>query len=297
MKKLIVVFLALTLVAVGTAGAQDTGKMLKELKSLIQKNSAEIQGLKAQLKAKDQIIASQEAKLKSLEGKTAQMDTIDQRIETIIREEKIVPAKEPRGEFGLLFGGQSGVYRHGADYLMGGFYDPVILAKDPLFGQRLSGHIMATFSRSDRQYELTPSLSTVGAAFGIPVGSGNNPFAQRQGVNVDVETLSVILGTKYRIESLGKVKPYMAGGLGLYVFGMDLDNDYVMGQVPSVPELDSRGYPAGNADLEWGVNFGGGVEYQITDLIAVGFDGRYNWTTGNKKTDFGTYCGFVSFNF
>ncbi|MEW6360383.1 MAG: hypothetical protein AB1696_28890 [Planctomycetota bacterium] len=264
---------------------------------MIQKNTDEIQNLKRTVSEKDKVIAAQETKIRVLEGQAAKIDSIDAKIESIQEVEREAAAAGPRGEFGLLFGGQSSVYNQGGDFLMGGFYDPVILAKDPYFGNRLSGHIMATFSRQDRKYDLDPTLGSVAAAIGIPPGSGQNPFLHRDNVTVDVETLSLILGAKYRVETLGKIKPFMAGGLGMYVFAMDLDNDYVMGQVPAVPQLNARGYPAGNADLEWGVNFGGGVEYQITDLIGVGFDGRYNWTTGGKKTDFGTYCGFLSFNF
>ena len=136
---------------------------------------------------------------------------------------------------------------------------------------------------------LGPLLDTLGVE--------PNPFRHQEQVTVDVETLSLILGAKYRVETLGKIKPYMAGGLGMYVFAMDLENDFTVGQITPAAELRQHGYPAGNADLEWGVNFGGGVEYQLSDLLAIGFDSRMNWTTGGRKTDFGTFAGFVSFNF
>ncbi|NOZ20936.1 MAG: outer membrane beta-barrel protein [Planctomycetes bacterium] len=298
MKKRVIVCLALLAIAGSNVVAQDVAKTLQELKSLIQKNTNEIQNLKKTVAEKDRVIAAQSAKIKALEGQTDKIASINAKIDSITEVEKAAAAPVPRGEFGLLFGGQSSVYKQGGGFLMGGFYDPVILAKDPILGNRLSGHIMATFSRQDRKYDLDPTLGPIGTALGgIPPGSGNNDFLHREGVNVDVDTLSLILGAKYRIETLGRIKPYMAGGLGMYTFAMDVDNNYVMGQMPAVPQLDTRGYPAGNVDLEWGVNFGGGVEVQINELIGVGFDGRYNWTTGGKKTDFGTYCGFVSFNF
>lgn len=300
MKRFVVVVLAGLVLGAGWVSAQpDLAKQLQEMRALIDKNTAEIQELKGRVAEKDRIISNQENKIKALEGQGARIDSIDQKIESIVQVEKATTTPPPRGEFGLLIGGQSGVYHQNAGYLMGGFYDPVIIPKDP-WGNRISGEIMATFCREEAPMNVDPTLGGVYDALGVEP----NPFRHQEQVNVDVETLSLILGAKYRVETLGqfnpalaKVKPYMAGGLGMYVFAMDLDSNFTVGQVPPAPELRQYGYPAGNADLEWGINFGGGVEYQVTDWLAIGFDGRMNWTTGGHKTDFGTFAGFVSFNF
>ncbi len=109
-------------------------------------------------------------------------------------------------------------------------------------------------------------------------------------------TLTINANFKYTLERewLGKFKPYALGGLGWYIFGVDLGDRFEVGQVPLPPELEDRHVSAGWAQFELGGQFGGGLDYQILPALSIGVDVRYNAVTrsNNKFTQVFSKIGF-----
>jgi hypothetical protein len=110
--------------------------------------------------------------------------------------------------------------------------------------------------------------------------------------------MAVIAGAKYTVvnKCLGPIRPYFVTGPGMYVYGQQFSNREVLGQVPIGAALSRHHSPAGNADLQFGWNIGGGLEWRINDYLALGWDMRTNIVTG-KDTDFTTIGGYLSLNY
>ena len=115
-------------------------------------------------------------------------------------------------------------------------------------------------------------------------------------MNVQIDTVTIALGLKYSIEQWDKITPYIVGGPAIYVLGHEPRNQFVAGIAPLPPELAQHDYPSGNADLEWGLNLGMGVDVELTELLHLGFDGRYNLVT-DANNQFLSLAGYLAFAF
>ena len=182
-------------------------------------------------------------------------------------------------QFGLLTGVASGPYNQDWGYMVGGFYDFTLLPEDP-WGNRLSGEIFITFSRHDESFDtITSPLNIV-----------------QNDVNVQIDTVTIALDLKYSIEQWEKITPYVVAGPAIYVMALEPRNQFVAGIAPLPPELAQHDYPSGNADVEWGVNLGLGVDVELTELLHVGFDARYNLVS-DANNQFLSLCGYLAFAF
>ncbi len=250
--------------------------LVKELQKQVQKNAAQVAKLQADLNKKDQEITASQQQIKHLE--------VDlERTTARVAEAPVFRAEAPKegrgSQFGLLAGVATGPYNQDWGYMVGGFYDFTLVPEDP-WGNRLCGEIFATFGRHDEPFDtLTSPLEIV-----------------QNDVNVQIDTVTIALDLKYCIEQWEKIKPYVVGGPAIYVLGHEPKNQFVAGIAPLPPELAEHDYPSGNADLEWGLNLGLGLDVELTDLLHVGFDTRYNLLT-DANNQFLTLCGYLAFTF
>jgi hypothetical protein len=212
----------------------------------------------------------------------SKVDIVEKEVKDYIKEaatKKEGPIRE--NEFGLMVGGMSGPYDTNDGAFFAGFVDMAWVPKDP-FGNKISGELLAMFGQTEKRRYVTPALDVF------------EPGMHTQ----EIDTMAVIVGPKYTVvnKHLGPIRPYFVTGLGMYVYGQETSNRFVMGQIPAAGGLAEHHSPAGNADLQFGVNIGGGVEWRINDYLGIGWDMRRNMVTG-KDTDFTTTGGYLSLNF
>jgi opacity protein-like surface antigen len=120
------------------------------------------------------------------------------------------------------------------------------------------------------------------------------------GTTLEITTLQVSLGFKYRIESLGRLQPFLTAGVGFNVLLCQTKGaafsggDFVCGIAPIPPELRSRDVPRGEGTVRASATFGAGLDYLLTERFFVGAEVRQNIVTGDND-DFTTYGARVGF--
>ena len=277
----------------GTAVAQeptmsDLARMVKDLQKMVEQNTQEIVKLKQSSAEKDKALAEKDQEINKLKettadlsGKVVKVDAVEKEVRDYIKEAATKEGPVRENEFGVLVGGMSGPYGTNDGAFFGGFVDMAWVPKDP-FGNKISGELLAMFGQTDKRRYVTPALDVF------------EPGMHTQ----EIDTMAVIVGPKYTVvnKHLGPIRPYFVTGLGMYVYGQEMSNRFVMGQVPAAGGLAEHHSPAGNADLQFGVNIGGGVEWRINDYLGIGWDMRRNIVTG-KDTDFTTTGGYISLNY
>jgi opacity protein-like surface antigen len=193
------------------------------------------------------------------------------------------------GEFTLILGGNTGPFGTENDFSIAGSLGIPLLRTDPLFGQALLGEILVGYSKTEDDVVTTSPLTAVGAS----------PAAVT-GTTLEITTLQVLLGFKYRIESLGRLQPFLTAGAGFNVFlcqtkGAALGGgDFVCGIAPIPPELRARDVPRGEGTVRASATFGGGLDYLLTERFFVGAEVRHSVVTGDND-DFTTYGARVGF--
>ena len=128
----------------------------------------------------------------------------------------------------------------------------------------LGGELFVEFSR----FSAKSVTQTTSVLLGAPATS-----------RVNVTELNVGVNPKLRFDSLGRFRPYLIP-VGVAFL------------VSSPPSNDST-------YLDLGLNFGGGVEYQIVDWLSLGVDARYALGFGmnNAKTSYFSTGGLVGIHF
>jgi len=198
--------------------------------------------------------------------------------------------KEPLGgEFTLILGGNTGPFGTDNDFAIAGSLGIPLLPKDPLFGQALLGEILLGYSKTEGSVRSTSPLTAVGA-----------PAALVTSTSLEITTLEVSFGFKYRIESFGRFQPFLVVGAGFNVFlcqtkGATLGGgDFVCGIAPIPPELRARDVPRGEGTVRASANIGGGIDYLLTDRLFVGAEVRQHFVSGDND-DFTTYGARIGF--
>ena len=250
--------------------------LVKDLQKQVHENTAEVARLAGALEVKDREVEVSRQQIEHLEAQLRRATTPGAAAPVF---EAGAPPVDRGSQFGLMVGAATGPYNQDWGYMLGGFYDFTIVPEDP-WGNRLCGEIFATFSRHDEPFDVITS----------PLGIVQND------VDVQIDTVTVALDLKYCIEQWEKITPYIVGGPAIYVLGHEPRNQFVAGIGPLPAELDQLDYPSGNADVEWGVNLGLGADVELTELLHVGFDGRYNIVT-DANNQFLSLCGYLAFAF
>jgi len=200
-------------------------------------------------------------------------------------------ARAEEGQFGAEFatviGAQVGPFKTGAGPYVGGEIGLplMVLAQDtPAYG-KLMGLIHLGWSQTSDNVSFEPSVNAV-APGALPT----------QG-SVDLNTLSIIIGLKYKSLYNPIVQPFVLAGVGFNAFFNKSDPGNQIGGVISQPEkLQDRGFPSGQGNVEPGFHTGAGIDINVTRSIFVGAEGRFNYVNRNNGS-FGTFGGRLGFRF
>ncbi len=186
------------------------------------------------------------------------------------------------GEFALTFGAQSGPFKVGTGWYLSGELGIPLFTNET---GKIMGLINIGVSKSDDSINAEPTVNVI------------EPGLLPTQTNVDLTTVQILLGLKYKLLRHKIVQPYAMAGPGINIFFNDTDpGDLPGGIAPQPAELSDRGFPSGQGNVELGLFIGGGVDFNITDKIFVGAEGRYNWVDLNNGS-FGTYGLRTGFRF
>jgi len=186
------------------------------------------------------------------------------------------------GEFALTFGAQSGPFKVGTGWYLSGELGIPLFTNET---GKIMGLINIGVSKSDDSINTEPTVNVI------------EPGLLPTQTNVDLTTVQILLGLKYKLLKHKIVQPYAMAGPGINIFFNDTDpGDLPGGIAPQPAELSDRGFPSGQGNVELGLFIGGGVDFNITDKIFVGAEGRYNWVDLNNGS-FGTYGLRTGFRF
>lgn len=193
-------------------------------------------------------------------------------------------ADEPIGaEFAMTIGAQTGPFKTGTGfYLAGELGLPLYKNLGP---GKLMGLINIGWAKTDDDVTFEPTINAVA------------PGALPTQTSVDLTTVSIILGLKYKVEAHPIVQPYVMAGPAFDIFLNNSDpGNQVGGIAPQPDTLKNNGYPSGQGNVELGLAAGGGVDFNVTKKIFVGAEARYNYVDRNNGS-FGTYGGRLGFRF
>ncbi len=186
------------------------------------------------------------------------------------------------GEFALTFGAQSGPFKVGTGWYLSGELGIPLFTNET---GKIMGLINIGVSKSDDSINTEPTVNVI------------EPGLLPTQTNVDLTTVQILLGLKYKLLKHNIVQPYAMAGPGINIFFNDTDpGDLPGGIAPQPAELSDRGFPSGQGNVELGLFIGGGVDFNITDKIFVGAEGRYNWVDLTNGS-FGTYGIRTGFRF
>lgn len=224
-------------------------------------------------------------KIEELEAERAttqvQMQQTEAQVQELMTVEK---TGMPLGaEFAVIIGAQTGPFKTGTGFYMAGELGlPLYKNLGP---GKLMGLINIGWGRTDDNLEFEPTVNAIA------------PGALPTQTSVTLDTVTIMLGLKYKVEAHHIVQPFVMAGPGFNIFLNKSDPGNLVGGVAPQPNaLQNRGYPAGQGNAELGLHLGGGVDFNITKKIFVGAEGRYNYVDRTNGS-FGTYGGRLGFRF
>ena len=173
-------------------------------------------------------------------------------------------------------------------------------------GGKMSYELVVGFShgRSDPFVITDPlayvaNLATGASPAAALVGPPGAPFPVRRSVRTRLRVLDVAPFTlKYTVTALDhvRVRPYLLAGADVVVVitrqtpvqdesllfpgTSPFDGPLLGGLVSQAPELQARGIPTGQGDIEAGFHAGGGVELRLTKALSLNLDYRFTGIGG-----------------
>jgi hypothetical protein len=186
------------------------------------------------------------------------------------------------GEFALIVGSQVGPFKTDAGWYLAGEIGIPLLEIGP---GRLLGLVNIGLAKNDDDFTFEPTVNAL------------VPGALPTQVNVDLTTVTIVLGLKYKLLASPIIQPFVVAGPGIDIFLNDSDpGDVVGGIAPQPDPLRERGFPSGQGNAELGLHMGGGVDINLTERVFVGAEGRFNWVDRDNGA-FATFGGRVGFRF
>ena len=178
------------------------------------------------------------------------------------------------GEFAMIFGAQSGPFDVGTGWYLAG---EVCL---PLFANetgKLMGLINIGVSKADDNITTEPTVNVI------------EPGLLPTQTKVNLTTVQILLGFKYKLLKHSVVQPFAMAGPGIIMFLNDTEPGELPGGIaPQPTDLSDKGYPSGQGNAELGLFIGAGVDFNVTEKLFVGVEGKYNWVDRTNGS-FGTY--------
>lgn len=250
---------------------------IQELKQMIEENKRQNEENRRQNEVLMQKIEQLEAEKAANQ---AQMQQSEAQMQELISGSKDKPIG---AEFALTIGAQTGPFKTGTGFYMAGELG-VPLYKN-LGPGKLMGLISIGWGRTDDDVTFEPTVNAL------------SPGALPTQKSVTLDTATILLGLKYKVEAHHIVQPYVLAGPGFNMFFNKSDpGSQVGGIAPQPNTLQKRGFPSGQGSAELGLHLGGGIDFNITKKIFVGAEGRYNYVDRNNGS-FGTYGGRLGFRF
>jgi len=246
--------------------------------------------IKAEIQQLKQMMEQMQGRIDELEQKNTQLEQqAQERAESaIIVEKKLaeteMTADKPFGaEFAVTIGAQTGPFKTGTGFYMGGELG-VPLYKN-LGPGKLLGVVGIAWAKTDDDVTFEPTVNAL--------APGTLPTQK----TVDLDTVSILLGLKYKLEAHKIVQPFVVGGPSFNIFLNESDPGSNVGGIAPQPDiLKKRGYPSGQGNAELGLTVGGGIDFNLTHKIFVGAQGLFNWVDRDNGV-FGNYGGRVGFRF
>ncbi|MGB3364998.1 MAG: outer membrane beta-barrel protein [Thermodesulfobacteriota bacterium] len=251
-------------------------QQIQELKQMIEQNQRENEQNRRQNELLNQKIEELEAENAT---NRAQVQESEAQMEEIVSK-----ADKPIGaEFALTIGAQSGPFKTGTGFYMSGELGlPLYKNLGP---GKLMGLINIGWAKTDDDLTFEPTINAV-APGALPTQN-----------SVTLDTVSILLGLKYKVEAHHIVQPYLVAGPSFNIFLNKSDpGSQVGGIAPQPDKLQNRGYPSGQGSAELGLAAGAGIDFNVTKKIFVGAEGRYNYVDRSNGS-FGTYGGRLGFRF
>lgn len=178
------------------------------------------------------------------------------------------------GEFAMIFGAQTGPFDVGTGWYLSGELGL------PLFENetgKVMGLINIGVSKADDSINAEPTVNVI------------EPGLLPTQTKVNLTTVQILLGFKYKLLKHNIVQPFAMAGPGINIFMNDTEPGELTGGIaPQPEELSDRGFPSGQGNVELGLFIGGGVDFNITEKLFVGLEGKYNWVDRTNGS-FGTY--------
>lgn len=201
-------------------------------------------------------------------------------------------------QVGLMAGASWNPYEIGRGIQVAGYVD-LPLGRVP--GGKLSYEIVIGLSHANSDpFTITNPLAYVAnlAAGATPQaaleGPPAAPFPVRRSVKTRLRLMEVSpFGLKYTVRTLDHVRlrPYVAGGVDFAVVitrqtplddqSLDFtgtapfDDPLIGGVVAQAAELEARGTPSGQGNIELGWHAGGGFEVRVARGLSLNFDYRF----------------------
>ena len=181
------------------------------------------------------------------------------------------------GEFAMTFGAQTGPFDVGTGWYLSGELAIPLFANET---GKVMGLLNIGISKADDNINAEPTVNVI------------EPGLLPTQTKVNLTTVQILLGLKYKLLKHKIVQPFAMAGPGINIFFNDTEpgspGALPGGIAPQPAELSDRGFPSGQGNVELGLFIGGGVDFNITDKIFVGAEGRYNWVDRTNGS-FGTY--------
>ena len=186
------------------------------------------------------------------------------------------------GEFALMFGAQNGPFDVGTGWFLSGELGIPLMSMD---SGKIMGLISIGVGKNEDDISTEPTVNLI------------EPGLLPEQTEVDLTTVSIILGLKYKLLMHDIVQPYVLAGPGINIFLNDTDpGNNVGGIAPQPAELSDRGFPSGQGNVELGLHAGAGVDFNLTEKIFVGGEARFNWVD-RENGSWGTYGVRTGFRF
>jgi len=178
------------------------------------------------------------------------------------------------GEFAMTFGAQTGPFDVGTGWYLSGELGIPLFANET---GKVMGLLNIGMSKADDNIDVEPTVNVI------------EPGLLPTQTKVNLTTVQILIGLKYKLLKHKVVQPFAMAGPGINIFLNDTEPGELPGGIaPQPADLSDSGFPSGQGNVELGLFIGAGVDFNLTEKLFVGVEGKYNWVDRTNGS-FGTY--------